>query len=568
MYLSGLIQAFIVVLLSAVFNIYVRFATLVFNVEPIVFGFVSMISAALVLSLASGPGKLVTETAKNKSTWLYGFCSIAVFITDIYLSRYVSATEVSLISRIAIPLSIIAAFMFLKRSPKKEDALGVSLVILGLIILTTIQNSLTLHIVALLALATGIVQTGEYMFAETHKQSSQAQSEGTIRDKARVVGFVSFITSMIFFGFVLILSLLKTYTFSDTFVDMAFIPPLHMFVHKESILTGLFYGVFISSVLRYCLWSASYKIKTESILALMALVPIVTLLLEWLVSLHPKFSQNLTMFEGERGHIILIVTVLMSIGSGLSVFLRARREIAKEKSGNFWTDLKKSMTIDKQDISIHHSTTAKDDYDIVCSALEYTRGDKEKASRLLEMSENTFTVLLEGKGSLALVEEESKKLARKYRNKIAKRDALTGLMNRSSFMSQAKDELETAKQASILFIDLNKFKPVNDTYGHEAGDFILKGVAERLTALLPKRALIARLGGDEFTILLQGKTKEHVAEHAEAIKKSLAEPFDFNGTEIIIGGSIGIATAPEDGNDPEKLLKLADEGMYKEKSER
>lgn len=149
----------------------------------------------------------------------------------------------------------------------------------------------------------------------------------------------------------------------------------------------------------------------------------------------------------------------------------------------------------------------------------------------------------------------------------AQLDPLTGLPNRGSFNAALHAEFDKAKadntSLGLMFIDLDKFKQVNDTYGHDAGDEVLVGAASRMRELLPKGAILARLGGDEFTVLLPG-----VGDYAEAgdladrIRKSLAEPFELSCIVAQIGSSIGISIYPDDCSSAPALLKNADVAMY------
>ena len=147
-------------------------------------------------------------------------------------------------------------------------------------------------------------------------------------------------------------------------------------------------------------------------------------------------------------------------------------------------------------------------------------------------------------------------------------DPLTGLINRSGFMSELKIAPTTSSNFCVLFIDLDKFKPVNDTYGHEAGDFVLIEVAHRLRELFPNNASITRLGGDEYSLIILDKEKSQLGDTIKQIKQIITTPSTYNEHTITIGGSVGVAHYPTDTERPEDLLKLADEGMYKEKKER
>lgn len=149
-------------------------------------------------------------------------------------------------------------------------------------------------------------------------------------------------------------------------------------------------------------------------------------------------------------------------------------------------------------------------------------------------------------------------------------DSLTELPNRSLLMDRIDHDLKLASRnnylSSLLFIDLDRFKRVNDTMGHEIGDCLLVKVAERLRSLVRGSDTISRFGGDEFVILLSDISGEnHAAQVAEKIIEALKEPFVIEGYEIFSGASIGISMSPSDSMDALELLRLADMAMYKAK---
>jgi len=116
---------------------------------------------------------------------------------------------------------------------------------------------------------------------------------------------------------------------------------------------------------------------------------------------------------------------------------------------------------------------------------------------------------------------------------------------------------------------LNKFKPVNDEYGHAAGDELLKATGESLRKLLRASDTVARLGGDEFVVLLpQLESPLEVGRVAEKITAALSQPFALSMATVQIGCSIGQALFPDDGSDAEQLIRIADERMYQQKQQR
>lgn len=152
----------------------------------------------------------------------------------------------------------------------------------------------------------------------------------------------------------------------------------------------------------------------------------------------------------------------------------------------------------------------------------------------------------------------------------SRHDILTGLPNRMHFYEMLGETLDLARdtghQVGLMFVDLDGFKGINDTLGHEAGDRLLIKAAQRLKEAVREVDLVARLGGDEFTILLPGvASKEAVAQVARRALEGLGRPFDLGVGEARISGSIGVALFPGDAQEQDPLLSAADSAMYRAK---
>ncbi len=151
----------------------------------------------------------------------------------------------------------------------------------------------------------------------------------------------------------------------------------------------------------------------------------------------------------------------------------------------------------------------------------------------------------------------------------ATHDGLTGLANRTLLLRECATALADRKEGefvALLLLDLDRFKQVNDTLGHAAGDTLLQQVASRLTDQVRREDLVARLGGDEFGILLTGIEAAADAETvAESLVGALAEPFLLEGLRVSVGGSVGVAVCPVDADHVEGLLRNADNAMYEAK---
>jgi len=155
---------------------------------------------------------------------------------------------------------------------------------------------------------------------------------------------------------------------------------------------------------------------------------------------------------------------------------------------------------------------------------------------------------------------------------LATHDRLTGLPNRNLFFDRLQHGLDKAarrgEHLAVLFVDLDNFKQINDSFGHQMGDLLLSQVADQLRACTRKQDTVSRLGGDEFTVIVEDirvSSEEIVAATAERIIKAIAAPFDLGGREALLSASVGIAFYPKDGEDMATLLRSADTAMYKAK---
>ena len=192
---------------------------------------------------------------------------------------------------------------------------------------------------------------------------------------------------------------------------------------------------------------------------------------------------------------------------------------------------------------------------------------KEIAKRVVIESElvDTKTDLAEVRGDLSKAQIETE-----VAQQIALQDPLTGLPNRIAFEQALSHGLIQAKRhgwgLAVLFIDIDKFKSINDSYGHDLGDHVLLMLAKRLKTFVRDEDMVSRWGGDEFVcLLLEVKQEADVIHLAEKMINRIAETYKFNGHVLSIIASIGIAIYPTDGDTSEILFKNADTAMYKAK---
>ncbi|MCE6980808.1 bifunctional diguanylate cyclase/phosphodiesterase [Pseudomonas frederiksbergensis] len=187
-----------------------------------------------------------------------------------------------------------------------------------------------------------------------------------------------------------------------------------------------------------------------------------------------------------------------------------------------------------------------------------------------------ITAVLDDEGDLAsyvcFFSDISERKASEQRiHRLAYYDALTHLPNRTLFQDRLHTALQSAERQKswvvLMFLDLDRFKPINDSLGHAAGDRMLKEMATRLLGCVDDDDTVARMGGDEFTLLLQPRVNREIALNraihvAEQILASLVKPFVLEGREFFVTASIGIALSPQDGSELSQLMKNADTAMY------
>jgi signal peptidase I len=227
-----------------------------------------------------------------------------------------------------------------------------------------------------------------------------------------------------------------------------------------------------------------------------------------------------------------------------------------------------ALTNSGSDLLVRMSVSERDDTQV---ALRATSRDRAA----LRPGAIEAMRLLCGQATVALQNEQLVSELREIHDEMehqATHDSLTGLPNRASFVAQLARALDHAPDPSrrhaVLFLDLDGFKPVNDTLGHEAGDRLLEAIARRLESIVKKNGIIARLGGDEFTILLRPVPHPTIAEGvARDVQRALQSPFRIGDETVRVGTSIGIAYAEAGMGGPE-LLRRADAAMYAAKSRR
>ncbi len=546
-HLTGWFQAlFAVLVLWGVSNVFMGTAVRTWDCHPIVFSCVVFTSASLGLLMFSGYGRLASETARSIDTWAYGILLMLNYIVFLALLAIISSTETTLLQAVSVVVSIFAGWFFIGRKISFYQIVGALLILIGVVLVFSDLVVDNFGHVLLLVIIMGIIQTVRTYVAEFHRPHKYASEQlFSVKDRARVIALVMFVVSTLFFVTSLMFAVLMHFVPEITIPTA---PLINDFLNPYTVVFAMIAGFILVAPLRFFEFSATHSIKTENYLAVSAFAPAATWFWEYVgVQFVDINMHSLTKIDA-------IACALITLG-GLVIAYSKMHEASTKKEK--WIDY---LSYEAQNLE-----NVEDSREIVASTLQHLEGNTDKTAKLLEVPIDVVRAIISDDSKiLAFKKEVLNKVARNYRHKVANSDSLTGLLNRGGFMSELQKHLDNKSGFSLLYIDLDKFKPVNDTYGHDIGDIILKGVADRLREVCPKDAIITRMGGDEYCVLLPNADKLITTKRASDIKQSIAKPFDVDGikAKVEIGASVGTAIYPHDGKSADKLLSVADGSMY------
>lgn len=268
-----------------------------------------------------------------------------------------------------------------------------------------------------------------------------------------------------------------------------------------------------------------------------------------------SMSHGLIMFDDEMKLKIINKTArrILKLDAGMNCYSKRLTEIAR--------------FVDMRRMGVNRVRILED---ALLKRLKHRTADK-----VFEIDDREYVelsiMLRDNGGCVLVIEDVTQRINYQTRiNELAKFDELTGLLNRSYFLQQAKTTLESIPQGdkgALIFFDLDDFKRINDTLGHDAGDYILANVAQRLRKLLPHDALIARYGGDEYVLFLDvDLPQEDLEALCQKILDTITETLIYQNQVLRYGASLGVAQYPADGRTIDRLLKLADLALYDAKN--
>jgi diguanylate cyclase (GGDEF)-like protein len=292
---------------------------------------------------------------------------------------------------------------------------------------------------------------------------------------------------------------------------------------------------------------------------------------------------------------LVLLDIVMPVMDGISVLKELRKTWSKIQLPIILVTSQSSARemVQALDLGANDYVTKPIDFDVLWARLTNQLMQKQAAEFLCSAQQSLEKQIKQRTAELKSINQQLEKemkvrlLAEDRLKKQASYDALTGLPNRSLAADRLNQSLVKAKRHKlkpcVAFLDLDNFKYINDTFGHAAGDDLLKEAAKRLSECARGSDTVARLGGDEFLLILDdddtnynkisnyNKTSNHpetgIRHVAERIIKSFAKPFVIEGQELNITPSIGFAIYPKDGDDSNKLMRHADAAMYRSKND-
>ena len=546
---KGLSLAFTTTILWAIYNVFARYSV-GYDINPAIFVCIGFMSAAFILLLIAGQGKLGVETLRSPSTWWYSLFGLLEHIITLYFFIYVTSTEGSLMQRLNVIMAMFIAYIFFSRKPAKSDLFG-GLVISSGVIAIIMNLDAEIKGMALLCLFGAVTtQTIKTFLAEVHPISNKAD---TIKDRCRVTAIVSFATSIAFLLVILVIAYIKGSLMlaGDVPVLVSSMPDLSEFLNAKTFLLALVFGVIIEAPSIYAYFYSVMLVKTEKFMAIAALVPIFTFIFEYTLDvLGVLDASSIT-------NIDILAGAIITLGALYMVYMRHIHEHVPAIKA------KRQRAVEAE------KEAGNSDYDMLCSTLEFCNHVHKDAAKLLGITVNEVGAVYEAEGERKFQTTKGLDIGRNYHRNVASADPLTRLSKREVLMKALRGAVKQEEPCTIMFIDLDKFKPVNDTYGHEAGNEILQAVAEVLNVSTPKDAVVARVGGDEFVIMLRNPTKKAVTKLEASIKQRLSAPMQVPAAfePVQIGASIGVAHFPENASTAKDLMEYADAKMYLDKGD-
>ncbi|MCP4355372.1 MAG: diguanylate cyclase [Proteobacteria bacterium] len=524
------------------------------NGNIMAYTFFMMLASAGALLLFAGPGTLIVRTLRRPETWLYSLLQILVIVFSLAIMKYVSATESVGLFRITGFFTLILTAIFLHQKISKFEVIGSFFILIGFCLI--INNSLISNsdlavesktMLVILILARSLSKSSQKIITEIHKTNRKANN---FKDQLRVTAFIMAVGTLVF-GIVLsIIACVKEHT-EITFLEP--FPKFTDFLHFDVYIMAFVLGFFITSLSKYCEFYAGKTIGSKYLTTITSLQIVFVFIIEKLLGYSSIMEKtNLQSFTFVALAFILLGNFVISFAG----FLSNLKFIKKGKKQDTLANMDENFVDSQRDFDLVKLN--------LINLLSLYDGNSKKLSEEIQIDrvslDNIVNYDLE---DFKLEKKIAKTINEFASHNVALKDKLTKAYNRYYLANIVKELLEGNIEFRLYMLDLNKFKHVNDTFGHHAGDATLVETVKRLSSLVGKDSVF-RVGGDEF-VLIQYNDLE--TDLRDLILKIVEEPINYEKHTLEISTSIGLVQSSK-YDDLDAMLAVADENMYEDKESR
>lgn len=514
----------------------------------LVYTFLLVLSSSIALLFMAGPGELASKTIRRPETWVYAFLQIVTIFLGILVMKYISATEGVALGLMTGVFTLLLSAMFLHQGLNKFEIIGSLIILFGFSIVinnTGLPTELNLIVVFLIALR-GFSQGCQKIIAEVHKTNRKAVS---FKAQIRVTGFIMAVASFVFLLFLLGMALIKHY--NDVTILESF-PSFNEFLDfKLFVLAGVS-GLLLMSVSKYCEFYASKAIGAKYLTSISSIHIIIVCLIETLVE---KF--DLLEASSLSGSTFVAVGVILfgNLVITLSGFIKDLDFIKRGEKQNTLANLDGNFIEDERDFNL-----LKLNLDNLLTLYDK---DSKKLALDLEVNRVTLDNILNYDYTEVKVENKVAKQINDFASQqVGNKDRLTKAYNRYYLEHYVGNLFKDNTLFKMYYLDLNKFKPINDTHGHDVGDYVLSKTVTKLNSLNLFKDLVFRVGGDEIVLIQIDNLEEDLS---KLITSTIEKPVKYKKLSLKISTSIGCVSSAKYSN-LEKMLKDADSLMFKNKN--
>lgn len=517
------------------------------DINILVYTGLCMLCASWLLLFLSGNGKLTLKSLRTPHTWIYGLLETVTISVGVFIMVYITATEAAALSRTTAIFTFVLSMFFLRQDAKRSELLGFFVMIIGFIyacFLIELPIALKASLILLIILK-NFLQASKKVTIELHKTNQASLTE---KDRMRVTGIVMAITSMIFMsGLFLIAGFQSFYDFKIH----NYLPMLGDFLNFKMFLVAIIGGGLILSLNKYLEFFVGKALGAKYLMTMASLQIVGLYVIERLLSYTEWFEMKEFSIENFYAlGIILLGNLIIS----LSGFIKDLTFIRKGEKQDTLANLDDNFIGNEIDFNLVKLNLA--------NLLSLYDQDSKALAKDIEIDRIKLDNIINYEyGEIKINNKLAKKINSFASQNVSTKDKLTKAYNRYYLEHTVNKLFKSDDEFKLYYLDLNKFKPINDDHGHEVGDFVLVETVSRLNDLEAFNGKVFRIGGDEFVLI---QTDDIDTDLTSLITKKIEKTISFKNLSLEISTSIGI-TISDEYNNLSDMLKDADDLMFENK---